>query len=74
MTTINEPFDLRALLATMKSAKEQGIHMAIWDRDIKAVEDAIAVIQAIRSAPRPIERVDASGWTGPDRYNPYNRS
>lgn len=51
MTIINEPFDLRALLATMKSAKEQGVHMAIWDRDIKAVEGAIAVIQAIRASP-----------------------
>ena len=48
MTTIKEPFDLRALLATMKSAKQQGVPMAIWDRDIKTVEDAIAVIQAIR--------------------------
>jgi uncharacterized NAD-dependent epimerase/dehydratase family protein len=45
---INDPHDLRALLATMKSAKVQGVHMAIWDRDIKAVEDAIAVIVAIR--------------------------
>lgn len=49
MITIKEPFELRALLATMKSAKEQGVHMAIWERDIKAVEDAIAVIQAIRA-------------------------
>lgn len=51
MITIKEPFDLRALLATMKSAKEKGVNMNIWDRDIKAVEDAIAVIQAIRAQP-----------------------
>jgi hypothetical protein len=55
MTTIKEPFELRALLATMKSAKKQGVHMAIWDRDIKAVEDAIAVIQEIRSSPQPAQ-------------------
>lgn len=47
--TIKAPFDLRTLLATMKSAKEQGIGMSIWDRDIKAVEDAIAMIEALRS-------------------------
>ncbi len=62
MTTINEPFDLRALLATMKSAKEQKVHMAIWDRDIKTVEDAIAVIQAIRASPQHAQIVsDARG-------------
>jgi pyrimidine operon attenuation protein/uracil phosphoribosyltransferase len=48
--TVKAPHDLRALLATMKSAKTQGIHMAIWDRDIKAIEDAIATIEAIRAA------------------------
>lgn len=48
MITIEEPHDLRATLATMKSAKEKGVNMNIWDRDIKAVEDAIAVIEAIR--------------------------
>jgi hypothetical protein len=47
--TVKAPFDLMALLATMKSAKEQGVGMAIWDRDIKTVEDAIATIDAIRS-------------------------
>ena len=47
--TVNEPFDLMALLATMKSAKEKRVGMAIWDRDIKAVEDAIATIKAIRA-------------------------
>ena len=46
--TMKEPHDLRALLATMKSAKEQGVNMNIWDRDIKAVEDAIATIEAFR--------------------------
>lgn len=49
MKTIHAPHALRALLATMKSAKEQGIHMAVWDRDIKAIEDAIATIEAIRA-------------------------
>lgn len=47
--TVNAPFDLMALLATMKSAKEQGVGMSIWDRDIKTVEDVIAMINAIRS-------------------------
>lgn len=46
---IKFPRDLQALLATMQSAKEQGVHMAIWDRDIKAVQDAIATIEAIRA-------------------------
>ena len=47
--TVNEPFDLMALLATMKSAKEKRVGMAIWERDIKTVEDAIATIKAIRA-------------------------
>lgn len=47
--TVKEPFDLRTTLATMKSAKEKGVGMNIWDRDIKAVEDAIATIEAIRN-------------------------
>ena len=47
--TVNEPFDLMALLAKMKSAKEKGVGMSIWDRDIKTVEDTIAMINAIRS-------------------------
>jgi len=46
--TIKEPFDLRTTLATMKHAKEAGIKLRVWDRDIKAVEDAIATIEAIR--------------------------
>jgi hypothetical protein len=46
---LNEPTDLRVLLATMKSAKRQGINMNIWDRDIKAVEDAIATIADLRA-------------------------
>lgn len=49
--TVKAPHDLRALLATMKSAKAQGVHMAIWDRDIKTIEDAIETIEAIRSLP-----------------------
>ena len=49
--TINEPTELKVLLATMRSAKAQGINMNIWDRDIKAVEDAIATINAIRALP-----------------------
>lgn len=47
------PHDLRALLATMKSAKEKGVGMSIWDRDIKTVEDAIATIEAIRNTTPP---------------------
>jgi hypothetical protein len=47
--TVKAPFDLEALLATMRSAQAQRVGMAIWDRDIKAVEDAIATIKAIRA-------------------------
>jgi hypothetical protein len=50
--SLNDPHDLRALLATMKSAKEQRVGMSIWDRDIKAVEDAIATIEALRGLSR----------------------
>lgn len=46
--TVKEPHDLRGTLATMRSAKESGGLMMIWDCDIKAVEDAIATIEAIR--------------------------
>ncbi len=48
MISLNDPHELRALLATMKSAKAQRINMSIWDRDIKAVEDAIGTIEALR--------------------------
>jgi hypothetical protein len=47
--TVKAPLNLQALLATMKSAKKQRVGMAIWDRDIKAVEDAIATIEDIRA-------------------------
>lgn len=47
--SIKAPFDLRATLATMKSAKEKGVNMAIWDRDIKAVEDAVELIERLRA-------------------------
>lgn len=47
--TVNATHDLQALLSTMKSAKRQGVNMNIWDRDIKAVEDAIATIEGVRS-------------------------
>lgn len=45
---IEAPHALRALLATMKSAQAQRVNMNVWDRDIQAVEDAIATIEAIR--------------------------
>ena len=45
---IEEPHYLRAVLATMKSAKTRGVPMSIWDRDIEAVEEAIETIDAIR--------------------------
>jgi hypothetical protein len=48
--TVKFPHDLIALLAIMQSAKEQGVHMAIWDRDIRAVQDAIATIEGIRAS------------------------
>lgn len=50
--TVKEPHDLRTTLAVMKSAKEKGELMSVWDRDIKAVEDAIATIESIRNHPR----------------------
>lgn len=50
--TVKEPHDLRATLAAMKSAKEKGQNMNVWERDIKAVEDAIATIEAIRNQQR----------------------
>ena len=49
--TVKEPTYLRTTLATMKSAKEKGVGMSIWDQDIKAVEEAIATIEAIRLNP-----------------------
>lgn len=51
MITITATHDLQALLATMKSAKEQRVNMNIWDRDIKTVEDAIALIESLRQRP-----------------------
>jgi hypothetical protein len=47
MTTINHPHDLLTTLAKMKSAKAQGVNMAVWDSEIKAVEDAISTIEEI---------------------------
>lgn len=49
MTKIPDPHALMTTLAVMKKAKEQGINMCIWDRDIKAVEDAIDAIRALGS-------------------------
>ena len=49
---VKAPHDLRAILAAMKSAKAMGMDMCIWDRDIKAIEDAIATIEAIRGQQR----------------------
>ena len=46
---VKEPHHLKALLATMKSAKDQNVRMSIWDRDIKAIEDAISIIDSIRA-------------------------
>lgn len=50
--TINEPHDLRALVAMMRSAKAQRVGMAIWDRDIEAIENTISIIAAMRRMPR----------------------
>lgn len=47
--TVKAPLDLQALLAKMKSAKEQGVGMSVWDTEIKTVEEAIATIEAIRA-------------------------
>lgn len=46
--TVKATHDLQSVLSTMKSAKKQGIPMAIWDRDIAALENAIETIEAIR--------------------------
>ena len=45
--TVESPLKLKSLLATMKSAKEKKVAMAIWDCDIEAVQEAIATIEAI---------------------------
>jgi hypothetical protein len=50
--TVKDLHDLRSTLATMKSAKEKGVNMNIWDRDIAAVESAIATIEAFRKFPK----------------------
>ena len=50
--TVKATHNLQATLATMKSAKEKGIGMNIWDQDIKNVEEAIATIEAIRNLPQ----------------------
>lgn len=47
--TVKAPFELRALLAKMKTAKEAGRLMAVFNTEIKAVEDAIETIEAIRN-------------------------
>ena len=47
--TVKEPFDLMAMLEKMKTAKRLGVLMAVWDGEIKAVEDAIATFKAIRA-------------------------
>jgi len=39
--------NLQATLATMKSAHRQGVHMAIWERDIECVEKAAQSIAAL---------------------------
>jgi hypothetical protein len=46
---VEVPFGLMSLLATMKAAQEQRVSMAVWDRDIKTVEEAIATINTIRA-------------------------
>ena len=50
--TVKEPHDLRATLIAMKASRERGENMNVWDRDIKALEDAIATIEAIRNQQR----------------------
>lgn len=46
--TVKSPFELKSTLATMKCARKKNSLMCIWDSDIKAVEDAIEIIEAIR--------------------------
>ena len=49
LADIQQELSLRVTLATMRSAKEKGIGMNIWEQDIKAVEDALATLEAIRN-------------------------
>lgn len=58
MTGLKAPLELRSTLATMKSAKEKGVNMNIWDNDIKAVEEAVEMIEALRATPaqRPSDK------------------
>ncbi len=57
---VNEPHNLRATLAQMKSAAENGGRiMYIWDRDIQAVEEAVATIEAIRLMKNVLEQINA---------------
>lgn len=51
MINIPQPHDLKTTLATMKIAKGKGVNMCIWDRDIKAVEAALALIEALLNNP-----------------------
>jgi hypothetical protein len=51
MIKLNAPTELRSTLATMKSAKDKGVNMNIWDNDIKAVEEAVETIEALRALP-----------------------
>jgi hypothetical protein len=41
--------DLKTTLATMKTAKEKGVNMCVWDRDIKAIEEVIAFLDALNT-------------------------
>jgi hypothetical protein len=51
---IKAPTELRAVLAKMKASKEKGINMNVWDIEIKAVEDAIITIEAVRELKAPV--------------------
>lgn len=64
---IEEPHYLRAVLATMKSAKSKGVCMNIWDRDIEAVEKAIETIDAIRKLPRITQREEHGDSTNVEK-------
>ena len=64
--TVKAPFELEATLAAMRTAKASDGLMRIWDRDIKAVEEAVATIKVLRDH-GPQAPKSTSSSSGTDR-------